>query len=100
MHAIEAAWLKRFRDCRLYVYEFDPAPFELKVPDAGYWTSRRGVVPLRVAPVGDLLARHTEAGIELRLLRNLWPLIDAIVTSGLDYSIVRAANAQPRLAPQ
>ena len=54
--------------------------------------------PLSITPLGDLLARHVEAQIELRIVRNLWPLIDAIVASGLDFSIIRKANAQPRRA--
>jgi hypothetical protein len=29
---------------------------------------------------------------------SLWPLIDAIRASGLEFSIIRKANAQPRLA--
>jgi hypothetical protein len=49
--------------------------------------------------VGDLLARHVEAAIELRIVRSLWPIIDAIAASGLEFSIIRKANAQPRLAP-
>ena len=46
--------------------------------------------------MGDLLQRHVEAGIELRIVTNLWPLIDAIVASGLEFSIIRQANAQGR----
>jgi hypothetical protein len=98
LHAIEASWLERVQVCRLYAYEFEPTLFEPRVADAGYWTTREEVAPLSVSPVGDLLARHVEAGIELRIVRNLWPLIDAIVESGLEFSIIRKANAQPRLA--
>ncbi|WP_346218126.1 DUF6886 family protein [Amycolatopsis pretoriensis] len=29
------------------------------------------------SPVGDLLGLHEEAGIELRVVRNLWPFVDA-----------------------
>ncbi|HYU54233.1 MAG TPA: hypothetical protein VEK37_14875, partial [Gemmatimonadaceae bacterium] len=65
-------------------------------PDAGYWVARDNIVPLSVKPVGDLLTRHAEAGIELRIVKNLWPLIDAAVASGLEFSIIRKANAQPR----
>jgi hypothetical protein len=96
LHAIEADWLERVRTCRLYVYEFDPSPFEPRVLEAGYWVARCEVAPLSVKPVGDLLARHVEAGIELRIVKNLWPVIDAIMASGLEYSIIRKANAQPR----
>jgi len=98
MHAIEAGWLERVRACRLYAYRFDPAPFRLKLAAAGYWVAQCAVVPLSVSPVGDLLARHAEAGIELRIVDNLWPLIDAIAASGLQFSIVRKANLQPRRA--
>ena len=94
LHAIEATWLERLRACRLYSYEFDSAPFRLKVPEAGYWVANCEVAPLDVTPVGDLLARYEESGIELRIVRNLWPLIDAIVASGLEFSIIRKANAQ------
>jgi hypothetical protein len=97
LHAIEGAWLARVRACRLYAYEFNPASFKQKVAEAGYWVTREPVRPLSVAPVGDLLARHVEMKIELRLVRNLWPLVDAIVASGLEFSIIRTANAQPRL---
>ena len=97
LHAIEAAWLHRVIACRLYAYEFDPSVFEPKVVEAGYWVSRCDVRPLAVSPVGDLLTRHVEAGIELRIVNNLWPIIDAIVPSGLQFSIIRKANAQPRL---
>ena len=45
-----------------------------------------------------LLARHAEAGIELLIVMNLWPLIDAVVGSGLEFSIIRKANAQARVA--
>ena len=50
----------------------------------------------RVDDAGDLLALHAQAGIELRLVPNLWPVIDAIVASGLEFSIIRKANALPR----
>jgi hypothetical protein len=96
LHAIEARWLEQMRECRLYQYEFDPAPFKSKIAGAGYWVSDAEVTPLSVSPVGDLLARHVEAGIEVRIVSNLWPLIDAIVASGLDFSIIRKANAQQR----
>jgi hypothetical protein len=99
LHAIEGAWLERMRACRLYAYEFDPAPFELKVADAGFWVAHEDVSPVSLTPLGDLLARHVEAGIELRIVRNLWPLIDAIVASGLEFSIIRKANAQQPLTP-
>jgi Family of unknown function (DUF6886) len=96
LHAIEAGWLKRVRACRLYAYEFDSHSFKCEVPEAGYWTANQEIVPLSVTSIGDLLDRHIEAGIEFRIVRNLWPLIDAIIAASLDFSIIRKANAQPR----
>ena len=96
LHAIESVWLDRMRACRLYMYRFDPTPFALEIAEAGFWCARQTVTPLSVEPVGDLLARHVEAGIELRIVPTLWPLIDAIVGSGLCFSITRQRNAQPR----
>jgi len=43
-------------------------------------------------PVGDLVARHERAGIELRVVRDLRPLIAEIVASGLGFSIYRQRN--------
>ena len=96
LHALELGWEERFRQCQLYVYEFDSAPFTPQVSDAGYWVARNNIAPLSVKPVGNLLTRHAEAGIELRIVKNIWPLIDAVVASGLEFSIIRKANAQPR----
>lgn len=97
LHAIEGAWLERVRACRLFAYEFDRTFFQPKIAKAGYWVARCDVAPLTVSAVGDLLTRHVEAGIELRVVTNLWPITDAIVASGLEFSIIRKANAQPRL---
>ena len=96
MHAIDAGWLERVRECRLYVYELDPAPFVLHDANAGYWVSRQQAAPIAVKPAGDLLSRHAKAGIELRVVSNLWPLIDAICASSIQFSIIRKANALPR----
>jgi hypothetical protein len=79
------------RACELFVYRLDAAPFEPRDDADGHWVSRRAVEPLGVERVGDLLARHAEAGIELRVTPSLWPLHDA-----LRFSIVRMANAAPR----
>ena len=96
MQAIESGWVERMRACQLYVYRFDPAPFVFEPQSGNSWCARETVRPLSVEPVGDLIAKHVDAGIELRFVPNLWPVIDAIVASGLDFSIIRRANALPR----
>ena len=96
MHAIESGWLERMRACRMYVYRFDAAPFVVHDANAGYYSTRETIAPLSVEPIGDLLALHAQAGIELRVVPNLWPVIDAVIASGLEFSIIRKANALPR----
>ena len=96
MHAMETVWLERMRACRMYVYRFDPAPFGTQNMEAGYYSTRETITPLSVEPAGDLLELHAGAGIELRIVENLWPTIDAILASGLEFSIIRKMNALPR----
>jgi hypothetical protein len=47
-------------------------------------------------PDGDLLALHEAAGIQLRLLPNLWPWWDEVIESTLGWSGIRLRNACPR----
>ena len=96
MHAIEDAWLARLTACDLFVYRFDPAPFVLHDAPGGFWVSRETVRPLSVAPVDDLVARHAEAGIDLRTVEDFGAIADAIIVSGLGFSIIRRRNARPR----
>jgi hypothetical protein len=39
---------------------------------------------------------HATAGIQLRVLDNLWPFWDAVVASTVDFSGIRLRNARPR----
>jgi hypothetical protein len=94
MHAIENVWLERMRACKMFVYRFDIEPFTLYNADAGYYSTTQTIEPVSVEPIGDLLALHAQAGIELRIVPNLWPIIDAIVASGLGFSIIRKMNAR------
>ncbi|HEY0540094.1 MAG TPA: hypothetical protein VGD53_17120 [Actinoallomurus sp.] len=55
------------------------------------------VEPLGPAePVGDLLRLHEQAGIQLRVLPNLWPFWDRVTTSTLGFSGIRLRNGRPR----
>ena len=47
-------------------------------------------------PVGNLIDCHAAAGIQLRLLDNLWPFWDEVVESTVGFSGIRLRNAQPR----
>ena len=83
------AWADRIRECTLYEYRFDPGPF-VPWPDAeGQWISQSPVSALTVSPVGDLIARQARHGVDLRLVADIARVRDAVVTSGLPFSIVR-----------
>jgi hypothetical protein len=89
LHATELAWLERMRSVELYVYELDRAAFEEWPPAEGQWISRQAVEPLAMHPVGDLLERHVEAGIELRFVPELTTFWQQVLASGLSFSGVR-----------
>ncbi|HJP88422.1 MAG TPA: hypothetical protein VJ850_05245 [Candidatus Limnocylindrales bacterium] len=94
IQATELDRLDEIRAARLFVYELDPAPF-IRWPDAdGQWIAREPVVPLGVRPVGDLLALHAEAGIELRFVPNLLVFWKSVITSGLPFSGIRLRYAK------
>ena len=97
--AIESAWWERLRSCRLYCYHLPPQSFACMDECAGYFVSRRPVMPAQVEVVDDLLAALLGRGIELRFVPNLWPLRDAVVSSTLRYSLIRMRNALPRSSP-
>jgi hypothetical protein len=100
VHAIEYGWLDAMRTVTLYAYRLPASQFTPTgepVPNAHVATGT--VLPLGPPePVGDLLRLHEEAGIQLRVLGNLWPFWDAVTASTLGWSGIRMRNAQPRPA--
>ncbi len=99
LHAIESVWLERMRNAEIYRYEFENTGFVPWADADGQWIADREVVPIRVTPVGDLLAAHARAAIELRIVPSLWPLRDIAVQGEFDFSLVRMHNAMPRVEP-
>jgi hypothetical protein len=102
VHAIEYGWLSRLQTARLYAYAFDAADFAPYAddPTSHAHVARSPVRPLGPPePVGDLLALHEEAGIELRLLPTLWPWWDEVIASTVGFSGIRLRNARPRPVP-
>jgi len=98
VHAIEYGWLDALRTVTLFAYRL-PAdrfvPFGTPVTNAHVCVEP--VAPLGPAePVGDLLELHAAAGIQLRVLDNLWPFWDAVISSTLGFSAIRMRNARPR----
>jgi len=88
---IESRWLERLRTVNLYAYRMPPETFE---PWDRFFVSRETVVPLELVELGDLLARHADAGVELRIAPALYPLWDKVVASTLDFSGIRLRNAE------
>jgi hypothetical protein len=99
VHAIEASWLARVRACELWVYRFAVDGFEPWPAADGYWVSGHEHVPLDVSRVGDLLERHRERGIDLRVLPDLRELRDQVIASGYRFSMCRMANLESPLNP-
>ncbi|WP_309644679.1 DUF6886 family protein [Phenylobacterium sp.] len=94
--AFEAVWLERVMACPLRIYEFPTEDFEAALPGAGYWIARKPVIPNAERGRGNLVAALIEAGAEVRILQDFWPLSDAVAASSLEFSIIRKRNAQPR----
>jgi hypothetical protein len=90
VHVIESAWLGRMRSTRVFAYRMPEATF---VPEDRFWVSRETVEPLELVRLDDLLRRHAEARIELRVAPALYPLWDRVVASTLDFSGIRLRNA-------
>lgn len=106
VHWIERAWVERIDAATVYEYRFDPTPFRVATlptgePMApGYHVADHEVTPIDVRPIGSCRDRQAAAGVDLRTVDDLWPIIDAVVESGLPFSIVRKHNARPRLSPE
>ena len=96
VHAIEWDWWERFRDARVYLYLMPPDAFAVHDADAGYYVAHEPVIPLVTVEIDDLVRRHADAGIELRVVSELWPLWDRVIRSTLGFSGIRLRNARAR----
>ncbi|MBQ8599009.1 MAG: hypothetical protein IJ411_02710 [Oscillospiraceae bacterium] len=94
--AIEQGWFETMKKTRLYLYEFDPAAFELQDAIAGYYVAKTTQRPIAVHAVHDLFAALFQQKVELRVVDDLWPLADQIQKSSLPFSFCRMTYAQPR----
>ena len=91
MHVVEPVWLERLSDTRVVAYRLPEETFERY---DRFWISRATVEPLDVVELGDLVARHAGAGIELRTDPDLRALWDRVASSTLDFSGIRLRNAR------
>ena len=98
VHVIEYAWLRRVQTAHVFAYRFHAAEFEPYGDEleAHAYVARRPVRPLGPAePLGDLLALHAAAEIEVRLARSLWPWWNAVIATTVGFSGIRLRNARP-----
>jgi hypothetical protein len=98
VHAIEYGWLPALRETTIYAYRLPADRFRpFGDAESHAHVSIVAVEPLGPPePVPDLLRCHAEAGIQLRVLDNLWPFWDAVVASTVGFSGIRLRNARPR----
>jgi hypothetical protein len=98
VHAVEHRWLRRIADAELYAYRLPATTFAPvdAGPDPHAVVSEVAVEALGPAePVGDLLALHERAGIQLRVLPGLEEFWRDVVASSLGFSGIRLGNATP-----
>ena len=93
VHVMESGWLDRVRACRLYAYRLPAEAFAPHGEVGGYWVAERPVTAAERVAVGDLLARHAAAGIELRVSPSIWPFWRRVTASTVEFSGSRLRNA-------
>ena len=93
--AIETRWLPKIQKHCLYQYEFDSKGFTLVDEIAGYWISRKSVIPVSEKKIDNILAALLKHDVELRIMPSLWKLREEVINSSLVFSIIRINKAQP-----
>jgi hypothetical protein len=97
VHAVEYGWLEAMRTATLWAYRLPAAAFRPIGDPPHALVAEQILEPLAAPePVGDLFALHERAGIQLRVLTNLWPFWDQVIESTLGFSGIRLRNARPR----
>lgn len=91
---VEYAWLDRIRATTLYRYELPSETFEPLEDDAWMWVSRATVTPARVEVLDDLFEAMRAAGVELRAMDRLTPLIGVWEETTLHWSGIRLRHAR------
>ena len=94
VHAVQGDWLDAVRAARLVAYRLPPETFKRYERANGYWVSRKPVTATEIVEVGDLLDRHAAAGIELRIVPDLWSVWQQVIESTLEFSGIRLRNLQ------
>ncbi len=92
VHAIQSDWLDELRAARLVAYRLPSETFAPLDDPPFYWVSPVAVAPLERRELGDLLALHAEAGIELRVVPDLAALWAQVIASTCPFSGNRLSN--------
>ena len=92
VHVMEGSWLRRMQECRLYAYRL---PHEAFRPHevGGYWVADEPVEAVEQVVIDDLVARHADAGIELRITPSIWPFWRRVASSTVEFSGSRLRNS-------
>jgi len=97
VHAVEYSWLPALLTTRLYAYRLPADRFRPFGDPEHAHVAEEPVEPLGPPePVGDLLACHAAAGIQLRVFDRLWSYWDAVTASTVAFSGIRLRNASGR----
>lgn len=92
---VENRWLDRIRNAELYRYSFHDETFEIleEARTAGYYISHHEIKPIKVERMGDLISTLLSHNIELRFTPDLYPIRNKVISSSVDFSIIRFSNA-------
>jgi hypothetical protein len=96
VHLVQADWLEAVRSTRVVAYRLPSETFEQYGRAAGHWVSRQPVEPLEMVELGNLLEKHAEASIELRIVPKLLPIWQHVIASTVEFSGIRLRNLDPQ----
>jgi hypothetical protein len=94
VHVMEGGWLRRMQECRLYAYRLPHEPFRPHEV-GGYWIADEPVDAIEQVVIDDLVARHADAGIEIRITPSIWPFWRRVASSTVEFSGSRLRNTAP-----
>ncbi|HEX5400704.1 MAG TPA: hypothetical protein VFX16_00225 [Pseudonocardiaceae bacterium] len=99
VHAFEYGWLDMMRTVRLFTLGWRQPRSSRSAHLSRTRTWQRGQWRHGDRRNRSAICRgsmNEEAGIQLRVLNNLWPYRDAVITSTVGYSGIRLRHATPR----
>jgi hypothetical protein len=92
VHVMEGGWVGRMQACRLYAYRLPAGAFRPHEV-GGYWVADEQVEADAQLVIDDLVGRHADAGIELRITPSIWPFWRQVANSTVGFSGCRLRNA-------